>query len=132
MAKMNYEKMNRDKKVSDNPKPAQKRKKKPTTGMPKAGPVKITKLDGSVEVVPAHRGGSTIFIDNGSKRKKKPNHTQKAIKAGVVGAKAQNTLTLAEQHKLAVLEAIAEKQPLNKKMSHELRRLRNLTKSKDN
>lgn len=37
-------------------------KRKASTSMPKAGPVTITKLDGSIEVKPAHKGGSTNNI----------------------------------------------------------------------
>lgn len=37
-------------------------KRKASTSMPKAGPVKITKIDGSVEIKPAYKGGSTNNI----------------------------------------------------------------------
>jgi hypothetical protein len=39
-----------------------KPKKKQSRGMPKAGPVTITKSDGSTEVLPSYRGGSTNNI----------------------------------------------------------------------
>ena len=38
------------------------KKKKVTTGMPKAGPVKVTKIDGTVEIRPAYKGGTTKNI----------------------------------------------------------------------
>ena len=39
-----------------------KKKRKPSTGMPKAGPVKVTKADGTVEVLPPYKGGTTKNI----------------------------------------------------------------------
>jgi hypothetical protein len=62
MAKLNWEKANLYKKVAQPDKELQERKKKAPQGMPKAGPVKVTKADGSVEVLPSYRGGSTKNI----------------------------------------------------------------------
>jgi hypothetical protein len=39
-----------------------KKKRTASTGMPKAGPVKVTKIDGSVTIVPPYKGGTTKNI----------------------------------------------------------------------
>ena len=69
---------------------------KATTGMPKAGPVKIIKIDGTVEIEAPYRGGSTKNIDcrkvkksvskkATAKRAKKPNkiHGAKSAPAAI-------------------------------------------------
>ncbi len=62
MAKLNWEKANLNKKTAQPEKGTQERPKKVTQGMPKAGPVKVTRADGSVEVLPSYKGGSTKNI----------------------------------------------------------------------
>lgn len=76
--KLNWEKANIREKTSSTPyygltdkemRSARKRKqagiqkrRRKTTGMPKAGPVKVTKADGTVEIAQPYRGGSTNNI----------------------------------------------------------------------
>lgn len=62
MAKMDWEKANKDDKMNRPHKAKPQKRKKKTTGMPRAGAVKVTKADGTVEIIPPYKGGSTKNI----------------------------------------------------------------------